>query len=115
MKQKLSIITQGVSDLKRSREFYLDGLGWKASNEDIEGIVFIKMNGFTLALYPHQALAEDATVPEDRSDFRGFTLAHNTNSPAEVDEVLIFAEQAGGHNNKTWAKSFLGWLLRLFC
>ena len=108
MEQKLSIITLGVSALERSREFYLDGLGWKASNEDMEGIVFISMNGFTLALYPHDALAEDANVQEDRSNFRGFTLAHNTNSPEEVDEVLIFAKQAGAKIIKPGQKVFWG-------
>ena len=72
----------------------------------MEGIVFISMNGFTLALYPHDALAEDANVQEDRSNFRGFTLAHNTNSLEEVDEVLIFAKQAGAKIIKPGKKFF---------
>ena len=76
--------------------------------KDMEGIVFISMNGFTLALYPHDALAEDANVQEDRSNFRGFTLAHNTNSPEEVDEVLIFAKQAGAKIIKPGQKVFWG-------
>jgi len=58
------------------------------------------MNGFTLSLYPHDQLAADATVEEDRSNFRGFTLAYNVSNPSQVDRVLDFAKQAGAEITK---------------
>ncbi len=48
-----------------------------------------------MALYPWDELAKDATVPESGSGFRGVTLAHNVDSPEEVDEVLEEAVAAG--------------------
>ena len=46
MEQRLTLITLGVSDLKKSARFYLDGLGWKATSDSSDYIIFIKMNGF---------------------------------------------------------------------
>ena len=48
-----------------------------------------------MALHPWDELAKDATVPESGSGFRGVTLAHNVDSPEEVDEVLEEAVAAG--------------------
>lgn len=100
MEQRLTLITLGVADLKQSAKFYLDGLGWKATQDSSEHIIFIQMNGFTLSLYPHDQLAADATVEEDRSNFRGFTLAYNVSNPSQVDRVLDFAKQAGAEITK---------------
>ena len=100
MEQRLTLITLGVSNLEQSAKFYLDGLGWKATEDSSDHIIFIQMNGFLLSLYPHNELAADATVNEDRSNFRGFTLAYNVSTPAEVDRVLDFAVQAGAKLTK---------------
>jgi hypothetical protein len=104
----MTILTLGVSDLEKVRGFYLDGLGWKEASNSSEEITFIEMNGFILALYPHDALAADATVPEDRSQFRGFALAYNTRSRDEVEEVLAFAETAGAKIVKPAQEAFWG-------
>ena len=48
---------------------------------------FFKLRGTWLSLYPREALAEDALVPAEGSGFRGFTLAHNVASKAEVDRT----------------------------
>ena len=108
MEPRMTILTLGVSDLEKARGFYLDGLGWMESSDSNESIVFIEMNGFILALYPHDALARDATVPEDRSQFRGFALAYNTRSRDEVEEVLAFAETAGAKIVKPAQEAFWG-------
>ena len=52
MEQRLTLITLGVADLKQSAKFYLDGLGWKATKDSSDNIIFIQMNGFLLSLYP---------------------------------------------------------------
>jgi catechol 2,3-dioxygenase-like lactoylglutathione lyase family enzyme len=41
MEQRVSIITLGVANLQRSREFY-ERLGWRRSMPQNEGIVFSK-------------------------------------------------------------------------
>jgi hypothetical protein len=96
MEQRLSIVTLGVADLQAARRFYVDGLGWAPARASNDRIVFLPLNGIALALYQHEALAEDACVAADRSSFRGFSLAYNTRSRDEVDAVLRDARLAGG-------------------
>ncbi len=60
MKQNISAMTLGVGDFGRSLAFYRDGIGWKTSATEEDGIAFFDMNGVVLALYPKEALAEDA-------------------------------------------------------
>ena len=108
MKQRMTVLTLGVSNLRQARTFYLDGLGWQETSNSSEEISFIEMNDFILALYPHHALAGDATVPEDRSLFRGFSMAYNTRSRDEVEEVLAFAETAGAKIVKPAQEAFWG-------
>jgi catechol 2,3-dioxygenase-like lactoylglutathione lyase family enzyme len=93
---RLNIVTLGVSDLKRARKFYAEGLGWKASSASQDNIVFFQLGGIVLALYPRTLLAEDATVGPSGSGFRGITLAQNVREKDEVFAVLKMAEAAGG-------------------
>jgi|GEM_PF-7032357 len=61
MQQRLSIITLGVSDLKKSKQFY-DSLGWKAANEgekESNEIVAYNLNGMAFALYPIEKLGDE--------------------------------------------------------
>ncbi|MBN2799057.1 MAG: VOC family protein, partial [Deltaproteobacteria bacterium] len=94
MKPRVSILTLGVADLTRSVAFYRDGLGLPL-RDGAEGIAFFDLQGLTLALYPREALAEDATVPAEGAGFRSFTLAHNVGSPDEVDRTLAEAVEGG--------------------
>ncbi|HME34848.1 MAG TPA: VOC family protein [Candidatus Sulfotelmatobacter sp.] len=96
MEQRVSIITLGVADLKRSRAFY-ERLGWRRSlsKDDAEGIVFFQAGSMALALYPRHELAKDANVPVDGHGFPGITLAYNTRTRAEVDSVLNDAASTG--------------------
>lgn len=93
MRQKLSIVTLGVRDFRRSLDFYKNSLGWKPATED--GIAFFPMGGVVLALYPREKLAKDATVDSAGSGFSGITLSHNTKSAEQVDAVLQAVEKAG--------------------
>ena len=87
MESRITYITLGVSDLKRSEKFYTD-LGFHRSPNSSGDIVFFTTPGPVLALFPRKALAEDAQVPQDGSGFHGFTLAYNVRSEAEVDRVF---------------------------
>lgn len=108
MEQRVSIIILGVADLDRSKQFYIDALGWTTASDSNESIVFIPLNGVVLALYQHEALAEDACVEADRSSFRGFSLAYNTRSRSEVDKTLDLAAAAGATVTKPAQDVFWG-------
>lgn len=94
MKAKISLITLGVANLKHALAFYRDGLGFPTEG-DTENIVFLKLAGTWLALFPRDQLAEDAQVVSAGSGFPGFTLGHNVASKQDVDETLRLAEKAG--------------------
>ena len=59
------------------------GRGFKPSSASQEGIVFIQMGCMALALFNHDAIAEDATVPPGDGGFRGVILAYNTRAKEE--------------------------------
>ena len=94
---RLNLITLGVADVARSTAFYT-ALGWRLSRSSVPGEVsFFHTVGGLLALYGHQDLAADATVPADEPPvFCGVTLAINLGGPAEVDAALDAAVAAGG-------------------
>ncbi len=108
MNQHLHIVTLGVSDLNRSREFYSRTLGWKSSGASNEGISFFQAGGAILALFPRQELAKDALVSSDGEGFAGFTLAYNTQSEAEVDEIIRDLKAKGVKILKEPQKVFWG-------
>lgn len=97
MQQRISLITLGVKDLKRARNFYLKKLGWRESSASQETICFMQLNGVALALYPHHALLDDIGIKTDGSITPGgVTLAYNARTREEVDEVLEKVQSAGG-------------------
>jgi uncharacterized protein len=107
MEQRLSIVTLGVSDLARSREFY-ERLGWRRSMANSDGIVFFQAGGMALALYPRQELAKDANVDASGDGFRGFSLAFNARNREEVDAVLTEAKNVGAKILKPAQEAFWG-------
>ena len=108
MEQRISIITLAVSDLAKSKAFY-DSLGWKAINEDeAEGIVAYNINGMAFALYPYAKLGEEFDVPSEMPTHAAFTMAYNTRSENEVDDVLKHVQSVGGNVVKMAEKVFWG-------
>ena len=95
MEPRISIITLGVADLERSHRFYAE-LGLPTSGQPSDGIVFFETGGTRLALFPLDALAEDAGMEVGPGGFPGITLAHNVRRREQVDEVLDAAVRAGG-------------------
>jgi len=107
MEQRVSIVTLGVADLKRSREFY-ERLGWRPSPASNDHVVFFQAVGMALALFPRQELAKDANIAPDGHGFGGVALAYNARNRAEVDSVLEEALAAGGTLLKPAQEAFWG-------
>lgn len=108
MKQHLHLITLGVADLERAREFYTQTLGWKPARASDGDVVFMQAGGVALSLYPREKLAEDAQIPPEGSGFAGFTLALNARSEAEVDATISDLRGRGVRIVKEPQKVFWG-------
>jgi uncharacterized protein len=106
MEQRISLVTLGVADLGRARRFY-ESLGWRG--QEVEETVFFQAGGGALVLWARDRLAADSGLADDPPPgFSGVVLAHNVRSRAEVDEVLIAAEDAGAVVTRPAAETFYG-------
>ena len=103
---RISLVTLGVTDLARSGAFY-DALGWERVGDN-EGVIFYRMAGAHLALFPRPSLAEDAHVRGDRSGFFGASLAINCADEAEVDAVFAHVTAMGATIDKAPERVFWG-------
>lgn len=106
MEQRLSLVTLGVSDLARARDFYA-GLGWKSGAAPADDVVFFQAGCMIVALWGRDQLAEDSGV-EDPGGWGGITLAYNARSADEVDTVIAEAERAGARIPRYGAETFWG-------
>jgi catechol 2,3-dioxygenase-like lactoylglutathione lyase family enzyme len=106
VEQRISLITLGVTDLRRARTFY-ERLGWRG--QEIEETVFFQAGGLAVVLWGRDKVAGDAGLEDGGTDgFGGMTLAHNVRSRAEVDEVLAEAANAGAEITRAASETFYG-------
>jgi uncharacterized glyoxalase superfamily protein PhnB len=114
MKQRITVLTIGVDDLKKSLKFYRDGLGLETQGivgEEFEygAVVFFDLqNGIKLALYPRESLARDANIPQTPPSATELSIGHNVNSKKEVDAIMAQAKKAGAKIIKPAQKTFWG-------
>lgn len=108
MKAKISIITLGVSDFKKSFDFYTK-LGFKPHdyNNDDDYVMF-EMEGTWFSICPKDKLIKDVTLPIGNSSLSAITLAHNVSSPKKVDEVFDEAIKIGAKEIKKPQPAFWG-------
>jgi uncharacterized protein len=106
MEQRLSLITLGISDLDRARKFY-EALGWTSGAAPADDVVFFQAGGMIAALWDRAKLAEDSAVTEG-SGWGGITLAYNTRSAKEVDDVIEEARAAGATIGREPGETFWG-------
>lgn len=107
MDPRISLVTLGVSDMKKSRAFY-ETLGFKASDQSNDDVTFFQAGGMIFGLYGRAALVEDAGVDDSTPGFSGVALAYNGRDKAEVDAVLDEAVAAGGTLVKKAEEVFWG-------
>lgn len=114
MKPRISFITLGVDDLERAVHFYRDGLGLDTPGivgQEFEhgAVAFFELQpGVRLALWPRASLAHDTKLPVGPPSSTEFSLAHNTSSRDEVDEVMAEAAVAGAVVVKAAQDTFYG-------
>jgi catechol 2,3-dioxygenase-like lactoylglutathione lyase family enzyme len=101
MVPKIDVITIGVADLTRAREFYEQGLG-RAVHEEGDATLALRLgaNASHLALRQWDTVAFEAGVDPESTGFRGFTLSYILDSADAVDEVLARAQRHGGKVSK---------------
>jgi len=99
MEQRIDIVTLGVHDLKASREFYVEGLGWEIALEVPGDILFVQVNhGLLLAFYPADDLAADVVPGSTARPVTApppMSLAQVVGSEDEVTAVCDRARNAG--------------------
>src|SRR5919112_1922361 len=99
MEARVSLLTLGVSDLKRAVAFYRDGLGWPKSEVGGDEVAFFKTGGVVIALFPRASFAADAGVDVEDVEHGGFarvSLAHNVAEEGRVGSRRAQAAQARG-------------------
>jgi hypothetical protein len=93
MQQQISVITLGITDITRSKRFYVDGFGWTPVFENPE-IVFYQMNGLMLGTWLSSALETDMQRAVSRPG--AFALAHNVPAQHDVQPLLDRLAARGG-------------------
>jgi catechol 2,3-dioxygenase-like lactoylglutathione lyase family enzyme len=92
---RISIVTLGVDDLKRAKDFY-EALGWEVAGSAGGEICWFRTADSYLGLFGRESLAKDAALrSEPRAEFGGITLAINVESETAVDAAFEAAEGAG--------------------
>jgi len=93
MEQRVTSISLGVADVKRSRAFY-ERLGWQG--QEVGETVVFRVGAIALVLWGRDKLALDCGLfDEQAGGFSGVVLAHNVRSEAEVEDIITSAERAG--------------------
>jgi uncharacterized protein len=110
---RLSLLTLGVADVARSRQFY-EALGFVAAGPGNADVAFFVAGGIVLSLYSRASLLKDTGLSDGKPGFSGITLAHNVRSEPEVAAVLAEAVAAGGQLVKGSHKVFWGGTIGYF-
>ena len=107
MDQRVSLITLGVADLARAGAYYA-ALGWRKAEESQPGITFYQLHGQILGLFPLAQLAMDQGREGAALGFGAMNLAHNVDSPEQVDTAYGEALAAGATGLKPPETVFWG-------
>lgn len=91
--QRITLITLGVANLRRSRRFYTSW-GWEPC-EETPTIVFFDLGGFRLGLFGVSDLAQDQGRAGQGLGTGAMTLAQNFHDRDGVDTAFLMAIRAG--------------------
>jgi len=98
LKPKINIITIGVDDLERAAAFYHHMLDLPEDQIAVgdDHIAFFLDDRMSLVLLPRPLLAQSARVENPVAHGAELVFSHTARTPAEVDEILARAVEAGG-------------------
>jgi uncharacterized glyoxalase superfamily protein PhnB len=114
MKQRINLLTLGVSDLKKAMKFYKEGFGWKTQGivgteyENGAVVLFELDNGSMFCLYERKNLAWDSQLNLQAESATEFSIGYFVNSNKEVDDIMELAKKAGAKITKPAQKAFWG-------
>src|SRR5579872_2756160 len=114
MKQRINILTLGVTKLEKSLKFYQEGLGWQTQGivgtefENGAIVVFVLDNGMKLSLYERKNLAWDSKIKLQPESATEFSIGYFVNNDKEVDTIMKQAKKAGAKIIKPAQKTFWG-------
>src|SRR5262249_10943444 len=90
-----NMITLGVQNFQRERDFYQD-LGWPLAFESDDFVAF-ELQGAVLTLFPVEKLAADSRArPEVGQGGIRFSVIISVDAPEEVDQLADRVRAAGG-------------------
>jgi catechol 2,3-dioxygenase-like lactoylglutathione lyase family enzyme len=89
------VLTIGVADIKRAKQFYVDDLGWSTKKSYAKFVCLDGGDASDLAMYRWDDLAADAGVPPEGSCSRGLTLRGSGDAAASFADVDGFAWEIG--------------------
>lgn len=96
MDPRVSFVTLVVHDIGVSRDFYVAGLGWPVELEAPDEVIMIRVGDkVVLSLWQADAAAGELGPIARAEGALPFTLAHNVETPSDVDRVLAEAADAG--------------------
>ncbi len=95
MNAHVSAILLGVSDMERSKAFYVDGLGWEVENDWHISVFFVAHGGSKVGFYGRDGLADMVGADAPGSGFSGIVFNYVVRSEGRVDEVIAEARAAG--------------------
>ncbi len=96
MEQRVSFITLAVTDLDRTRTFYVDGLGWVPEVFVPDEVLMIRVGGrLMLSLWSERGFEAEVGTIRRGEGVVPITLSHNVATEPEVDEVLALAASLG--------------------
>ena len=104
-----NLITLGVQNFQRERDFYRD-LGWPVAFDSDDFVAF-ELKGTVLTLFPLEKLAADSRArPEVGQGGIRFSVIISVDAPEEVDQFADRVRAAGGTLTKppTEAEFFEG-------
>ena len=96
MDPRISFVTLIVGDLAASRAFYIEGLGWSVELEAPDEVIMVRVGQKLILSLWQESAARQEVGPISRGEGAPpFTLAHNVETPEDVDSVLFAARAAG--------------------
>jgi predicted lactoylglutathione lyase len=114
--QRVSLVTIGAWDLPMLRSFYKK-LGWTETDWSSDSYSVFKTAGGMLSIWSIEEVTKDIKLikPDSPNFFRGVTLSINTDTPEQVDEIIVQAREAGARiihepNNTFWGGRSAGFL-----